>query len=84
MQVQGEGDTVTARVLEGRPGEVMLESIVGDGGRLSLVAANNCVGIAAIETMKLLGRPSCGVALSLDKVHSTSLSRLHAQLASLG
>jgi homoserine kinase len=65
--VQGEGDTVTATVMEGRPGVVVIESIEGDGGRLSLVAADNCVGIAAIETMKLLGSPSCGVRLKLVK-----------------
>ncbi|KAK9828815.1 hypothetical protein WJX72_002252 [[Myrmecia] bisecta] len=65
--VEGEGDTVTARVLSDRPGEIIIESIEGDGGRLSLVASKNCVGIAAIETLKLLGQPSCGIALTLHK-----------------
>lgn len=66
--VEGEGDIVTARVLPDRPGEVVIESIEGDGGRLSLEASKNCVGIAAIETLKLLGAaPSCGVALKLNK-----------------
>ena len=46
----------------------MIESIEGDQGRLSLVAADNCVGIAVIETMKLLGQASCGVSLKLNKV----------------
>ena len=41
---QGEGDVVTATVLPDRPGEVVIESIVGDGGRLSLDAPKNCVG----------------------------------------
>ena len=45
----------------------MIESIEGDGGRLSLVAEKNCVGIAALETLKLLGQPSCGVGLRLRK-----------------
>ena len=39
----------------------------GDGGRLSLVAAENCAGIAALETLKLLGRTSCAVGLTLRK-----------------
>lgn len=66
--VEGEGDVVTARVLPDRPGEVVIEGIEGDGGRLSLEAPKNCVGIAAIETLKLLGAaPSCGVGLRLHK-----------------
>lgn len=69
---QGEGDTVTAKVLPDQPGQVVIESIVGDGGRLSLVAADNCVGIAAMETLKLLGSPSCGVSLTLNKVRRCS------------
>lgn len=58
---------MTATALEGRPGEVVIASIEGDGGRLSQVAAENCVGIAAIETLKLLGEATCGVSLRLDK-----------------
>lgn len=66
--VEGDGDVVTATALPDRPGEVVIESIVGDGGRLSLEAPKNCVGIAAIETLKLLpGAPSCGVSLRLHK-----------------
>lgn len=65
---QGEGDTVTATVLEGSPGQVVIEKIEGDGGRLSLTAADNCIGIAAIETLKLMGKVSCGVSLRLTKV----------------
>ena len=49
-------------------GEVVIKSITGDDGRLPLVASNNCVGIAAIETIKLLGDINCGVALTLLKV----------------
>ena len=48
-------------------GEVVIKSITGDDGRLPLVASNNCVGIAAIETIKLLGDINCGVALTLLK-----------------
>ena len=66
--LQGQGDTVTATVLPDRPGHVEIESIEGDGGRLTLEAPKNCVGIAAIETLKLLGSPSCGVSLKLQKV----------------
>lgn len=69
--LQGEGDTVTASVLPDQPGKVVIESIEGDGGRLSLEAANNCVGIAALETLKLLGgQPSCGISLRLKKVRT--------------
>ena len=66
--LQGQGDTVTATLLPDRPGHVEIESIEGDGGRLTLEAPKNCVGIAAIETLKLLGSPSCGVSLKLQKV----------------
>lgn len=66
--VDGQGDIVTAVALPGRPGEVVIESIEGDGGRLTLDPAKNCVGIAATETLALLGAPpSCGVGLRLRK-----------------
>ena len=70
---QGEGDTVVATALPDRPGHVEIASIQGDGGRLTLEASKNCVGIAAIETLKLLGQPSCGVSLRLQKVRSCSI-----------
>lgn len=41
---------MTATALPDRPGEVVIESIVGDGGRLSLEAPKNCVG----ETLRSL------------------------------
>ncbi len=66
--VQGEGDTVVARVLPNEPGKVVIEGIEGDGGRLTLDPAKNCIGVAATETMKLLGQVSCGVSLKLTKV----------------
>lgn len=67
--MKGEGDTVIAEAMPDLPGgEVVIQSITGDDGRLPLVAANNCVGIAAIETIKLLGDIECGVALTLQKV----------------
>ena len=66
---QGEGDVVIAEAMPDLAGgEVVIKSITGDDGRLTLVAANNCVGIAAIETIKLLGNIDCGVALTLLKV----------------
>jgi homoserine kinase len=65
--VEGEGDTVTATVLPDQPGKVVVESITGDGGRLSLEAAENCAGIGAVEVLKQLGNPSCGVSLKLHK-----------------
>jgi homoserine kinase len=63
------GDWVTARAVPSlQPGEVVIEDITGDGGRLGRDPATNCVGIAAKEAMRLLGAaPSCGVALRLKK-----------------
>ena len=67
--MKGEGDIVIAEAVDWLPsGEVIIHSITGDDGRLPLIAANNCVGIAAIETIKLLGNIDCGVALTLQKV----------------
>jgi len=70
---QGDGDIVTATALPGQPGVVRVDGITGAGGRLSLDAEKNCVGIAAAETLALLaaalGWPlACGVALQLQKV----------------
>ncbi|PNH06234.1 Homoserine kinase [Tetrabaena socialis] len=67
VRVRGGGDTVVAKVIPGRPGEIVIESIQGDGGRLSLDPAKNCIGVAAAETLKLVGAVSCGVSLTLDK-----------------
>ena len=38
----------------GHDGQIIVEEMVGDGGRLSLVADENCCGIAARETLKLI------------------------------
>lgn len=67
--VQGDGDTVTAIADEAaEPGSITIESIEGDGGRLSLTADDNCVGIAARETLALSKHnPSCGIRLRLVK-----------------
>jgi len=66
--VGGAGDTVVARPLPGEPGKIVIDGIEGDGGRLSLKAEENCAGIAAAATLKLLGSPpSAGVALTLKK-----------------
>lgn len=64
---QGEGDTVVARVLRDKPGQVIIEAVEGDGGKLSLDAAKNCSGIAAIEVLKMIGETSVGVALTVKK-----------------
>lgn len=49
---------------------MVIDDIVGDGGRLSYEAADNCCGIAALETLKLLGVSDVGVAISLRKVRT--------------
>jgi len=64
MAVTGQGDTVEAR-LTAAPG-VVIEDIVGDGGRLPRDPAKNTAGIAAAETLKILGAGG-GVALTLHK-----------------
>lgn len=67
--VDGDGDVVVARALPNQPpGTLIIESIEGDNGRLSLIPSDNCVGIAAAETLRLMGAmPSCGIGLSLKK-----------------
>lgn len=66
--VEGAGDvvTVTARP-DLAPNEILIESIEGDGGRLSLEPDDNCCGIAARETLKLIGGAEVGVSLTLNK-----------------
>lgn len=51
--------------LEG--GAIVIESITGDGGRLSLQADDNCAGIAAKATLQLLGVTDVGISLTLEK-----------------
>lgn len=65
--VEGGGDVVIAKAVPDKPGEVFIEAIEGDNGRLTLDAKKNCIGVAAAETLRLLGQPSCGVSLSLKK-----------------
>jgi homoserine kinase len=72
--VEGGGDTVVARIIPGKPGVVEIAKIDGDNGRLSLDPASNCIGIAATETLKLIGHTTCGVSLTLHKVHPANQS----------
>lgn len=65
--VEGAGDVVTATVRRDIPGKVVITSIEGDNGRLSLETKDNCCGIAAVETLKLLGVSSVGVELKVYK-----------------
>lgn len=62
---------MVARVLPDKPGQVVIDKIDGDNGRLTLDPTKNCIGIAAYETLKLLGSVSCGVSLTLQKVRDT-------------
>lgn len=59
--------------LPSRPGEVIIDAIEGDGGRLPLEAARNCAGIAAQQVLKLMGAMPCGVALTIHKVQHAFL-----------
>lgn len=64
LAVGGRGDVVEARLID-RP-DVVIEEITGDNGRLSLDAAKNTAGVAATETLKIIGATG-GVALKLHK-----------------
>ena len=69
---------VTAKVDSELPaGRVVIEDITGDDGRLPRIAERNCVGIAAIETIKLLGDVDCGISLTLNKVNIRLSSSLY-------
>jgi homoserine kinase len=48
-------------------GDIVIESITGDEGRLSCVSAENCAGIAGKATLELLGVQSVGISLTLHK-----------------
>jgi len=66
--VEGQGDVVTVTHAPALPGGgVLVSSVSGDGGRLSLSAQDNCCGIAAAATLQLLGVRSGGVSLALRK-----------------
>lgn len=64
LAIRGLGDTVVAR-RSTEPGVRMVE-ITGDGGKLSLDAAENTAAIAARETLKRAG-VDVGIELSLHK-----------------
>ena len=70
--MQGMGDRVTAKAVPGTPGTLSIEHITGDGGRLSLEPAKNCIGIAAqatVDMYKAAGHPvDVAISLSLVKV----------------
>ncbi|KFM28076.1 Homoserine kinase [Auxenochlorella protothecoides] len=67
--VEGPGDTVVAVALPtARPGEIVIQRVTGEGGRLSLDPVKNCAGIAAAATLRAMGAPlACGVGLTLHK-----------------
>eukprot|EP00898_Chlorokybus_atmophyticus_P000271 jgi/Chlat1/1244/Chrsp115S00756 len=72
VAVEGGGDEVDARALPDRPGEVVIESVSGDGGRLSLDPLDNCAGVAAAAVLRRLMSDGSsavvpGVALTLRK-----------------
>ena len=68
VAVEGQGDVVTATLRKDlAPGSVLITSMTGDNGRLSLDPQKNCCGIAAAATLKLLGVTSCGVSLECTK-----------------
>lgn len=51
-----------------RPGEIVIQRVTGEGGRLSLDPVKNCAGIAAAATLRAMGAPlACGVGLTLHK-----------------
>jgi homoserine kinase len=64
VAVTGCGDTVEARRID--KSGVVIEAIFGDRGQLSLDPTKNTAGIAALETLKIVGSRQ-GVALKLYK-----------------
>lgn len=50
-----------------RAGNIQIQSITGDNGRLSCVPESNCAGIAGKATLELLGVQSVGIVLNLHK-----------------
>lgn len=66
--VEGDGDVVIAKESD-YPG-VIIETIEGDGGKLSMNPRFNCIGIAAYETLRLMNRSSTGVSLALKKAQN--------------
>ena len=64
LAVDGRGDVVEARSID--RSDVIIEEITGDDGRLSRDAAKNTAGVAARETLKIIGATG-GVALKLHK-----------------
>jgi homoserine kinase len=64
--IEGPGDEVSARLLPGAAGPVVIDDIVGDGGRLPREAARNTAGVAVRALLTALGK-SNGVALTVRK-----------------
>jgi homoserine kinase len=64
--LEGPGDEVTARFRPGAAGTLVIDHIVGDGGRLPREAARNTAGVAARALLTSLGE-SRGVALTIRK-----------------
>lgn len=60
--------------------QVVIEAIHGDGGRLTLDPAKNCIGVAATEALRLIGQVSCGVSLTLHKVCGCVCGWLHGYI----
>ena len=85
--MQGMGDRVTAKVVPGTPGTLSIEHITGDGGRLSLEPAKNCIGIAAQATLdmyKAAGHSvDIAISLSLVKVSRGACCSWPAALSAL-
>lgn len=56
MAVDGQGDTVVARLVDdARAPTVRLASVTGDGGRLPRAAGENTAGIAAAAVLRMAG-----------------------------
>lgn len=61
-------DDIDVQVSDAVPaGNIQIQSITGDNGRLSCVPENNCAGIAGKATLELLGVKSVGIVLNLHK-----------------
>ena len=64
--LEGPGDEVTARIVADAGGDVSIDDIVGDGGRLPREASRNTAGVAARALLAALGETR-SLALTIRK-----------------
>jgi homoserine kinase len=64
--VEKPGDEV--ELYENNKGKVVVESIIGDGGKLPLDAAKNTSAVAVSAMLQVLGKQSLGISINIKKM----------------